>query len=204
MVCTSIIIQNNNQIFYSKLCGLDLPLAKTDQRKHFENSHGVTPQQAEEIHRCPTRLLNWRKMKGFTEVPGQCGYCLKVFKCHRPLGVLLKHQKVCKSKMVTIDLSSESTQETTSTLEDITEDSGPVLDSLVETRKTAELQLEIKMLTKQKEQLKESKVNKLLIKSKSRVTKLESKVRLLKTEKKKLYDKYIQLLESLVAKQTST
>ena len=89
-------------------------------------------------------------------------------------------------------------------MEEITNDSGTVLDSLVETRKVVELQADIKKLTKQKEQLKDSKANKLLAKSKSRVTKLESKVKLLKAENKKLSDKYVKLLEILLTKHTAT
>ena len=185
---------------FSELCGLDLPKWKTDRLRHYECTHEVTAEEAKEIASSPGSLSSWRKVNGFTSIPGQCGFCLKVV----PGYGIHRHRRSCKNKNESNSCTSESTPSSSSTFEEIVNDSGPVLNSLMETQKTAELQSEVKKLTKQKEQLKDSKVNKLLAKSKSRVTKLESKVKLLKAENKKLSEKYVKLLETLLAKQTAT
>ena len=191
----------------SKLCGLDLPKSNADRRKHYERTHGVTIDEAFQIASSSTTLCNWRYANGFTDTPGQCGYCLKNFEGYRVSATLTKHRRSCKAKTVVIIDSPGSTNgEFRSTLEEIVNDSEPVLDALPESQQTtaedltAELRDEIQKLIRQVDQLKDSKVNKLLAKSKSRQKKLESKVKMLKTENKKLLEKYVKLLETLLVK----
>ena len=188
------------KIIFSELCGLDLPSRKGHRIRHYENTHGVTADQAKQIASGPGTLENWRNLNGITDTPGQCGYCLKVIEGYG----IHRHRKSCKGNHEVINCSSSSSHSPSSTLENITHNSAPISDSLTQSRIAIELRAEIKKLTKQNEQLKDSKANKLLAKSKSRVTKLESKVKLLKAENKKLSDKYVKVLETLLAKHTAT
>ena len=191
----------------SKLCGLDLPKWNADRRKHYQNTHGVTVDEACQIASSSNSLSNWRKANGFTDIPGQCGYCLKHITGKRLSVALTMHRKLCKAKIVVNIGSPESaTNKSRSTLEEIVNDSESVLDALLETREVAEgnlvakLRDQIKKLIRQVEQLKDSKANKQLAKLKVRQVKLESKVKMLKTENKKLLEKYVKLLETLLAK----
>ena len=121
--------------------------------------------------------------------------------------MLTNHRRSCKAKaVVIIDSPGSTSDEFRSTLEEIVNDSEPVLEALPKSQQTtaedltAELRDEIQKLIRQVDQLKDSKVNKLLAKSKSRQKKLESKVKMLKTENKKLLEKYVKLLETLLVK----
>ena len=193
--------------FLSKLCGLDLPKAHADRRKHYQNTHGITLDEASQIASSSSSLSNWRKVNGFTDIPGQCGYCFKKFEGYRVSAMLTNHRRSCKAKaVVIIDSPGSTSDEFRSTLEEIVNDSEPVLEALPKSQQTtaedltAELRDEIQKLIRQVDQLKDSKVNKLLAKSKSRQKKLESKVKMLKTENKKLLEKYVKLLETLLVK----
>ena len=109
---------------------------------------------------------------------------------------LANHRRSCKARVE----ENIPRMNSSSTLEQVINDSGPVLDTLIQSQEVSELRDQIQKLLRQNEQLKDSKANKLLAKSKSRQTKLESKVKMLKTENKKLLEKYVQLLETLLAK----
>ena len=167
-----------------------------NRKRHYRNTHGLTTDEVSRVVSSPSVLASWRKVNGFTDIAGQCGYCLKVIPGHRTLPALSKHKKLCNAKAVVSIENSESS----SALEEIANDSGPGLDSLLETQEIAELRDQIQKLIRQNEQLKDSKANKLLAKSKSRQAKLEAKVKMLKTENKKLLEKYVKLLETLLPK----
>ena len=188
----------SDQKLNSKLCGLDLPKYKVERQRHYQNRHGVTVDEASRIASCSTRLAEWRKLNGFTDIPGQCGYCFKIMQGYRVFASLTQHIRACKAKTLANISNAESNS--SSALEEVINDSGPVLDSLLETQEIVELRAQIQKLIRQNEQLKDSKANRLLAKSKSRQAKLETKVKMLKTENKKLLEKYIKLLESLLPK----
>ena len=184
-----------NQNLLSKLCGLDLPTWNGGQR-HYQNKHGVTADEASHIASSPGELGEWRRVNGFTDIPGQCGYCLKVFRGNCVSMVLTKHRKVCAASVGFNAGGSKSNP--TSALEEIINDSGPALNTPVETQEIVELRTQIQKLIRRVEQLKDSKANKLLAKSKSREVKLERKVKMLKTEKRQLLEKYVKVLETLL------
>ena len=102
---------------------------------------------------------------------------------------LANHRRSCKARVE----ENIPRMNSSSTLEQVINDSGPVLDTLIQSQEVSELRDQIQKLLRQNEQLKDSKANKLLAKSRSRQTKLEAKVKMLKTENKKL-------LETLLAK----
>ena len=164
---------------------------ESDKLKHYTRVHKVTVDEVSHITSSSSTLANWRKANGFTSIPGQCGYCLKKYKL---LSCLTKHRKLCKAKSGSSDSSSA--------LEEVINDSGPVLDSLLETQEIVELRDQIQKLIEQNEQLKKtsSKANRLLAKAKTRQEKLESKVKKLKAENKKLLEKLIKVLETLLPK----
>ena len=108
---------------------------------------------------------------------------------------LANHRRSCKARVE----QNVPRMNSSSTSERVVNDSGPVLDELIESQEVSELRDQIQKLIRQNEQLKDSKANKLLAKSKSRQAKLESKVKTLKTEKKELLEKYVKLLETLLA-----
>ena len=134
-------------------------------------THEVSFEQACRIAGCPTELAKWRTENGFTEIPSQCGYCLKVIKsATRPSTALTLHRRLCKSRRLP---PASSTSNESSTFE--TSD---------QTRKT---------LSKTQE-----KNDRILMKTKARVLKLETKVKKLKIEKNEISQKYVKLLEKLL------
>ena len=143
---------------------MNLPKWAWGRTKHYQVTHGVTADQARQIASSSSSLTNWRKANGFTDIPGQCGYCKTIIQGNFMSVALANHRKSCKARTE----ENIRRMNSSSTLEQVINDSGPVLDDLIKSQEVSELRDQIQKLLRQNEQLKDSKANKLLAKSKSR------------------------------------
>lgn len=85
-------MSTSNESIICQLCGYPLPKKK---REHWRVVHNVSQDEYEVVVSDSKSLAETRAKNGFTETPGQCYYCSRVFMSFRGLKT---HQISCRSK----------------------------------------------------------------------------------------------------------